>query len=474
MFEKRKFILGFLVLLFGFVFTGCSGDSAVTELTNDVDGPKQMIVGEESYEFRASGSTGADYLWQVDDGLGSFTETNSATTRFIPSDKALQAGTIDLQVLINNKIEEIKNIEVLGTESKTEYAQGTFHSIVATKDLKRKGYVAVGTVGNLDLEDYKEPYMLKAGNDGIIIDEKQFNRDGRFYNVQDFVRTGLGDYYYLIGYGRGNGDVYEAFILEVNNKMEVKKEYNSKKITTGNAYLRSGIIAKTIFTNDHVIAVGNKELDNGNYAPYIIDINTNNINNFEHHTLNLTNPYYNLESIVETSNGYIAVGFTNDSESTRKGANGFIVKLDSDFNVLGVNENITEKLYRIKKVENVNEVDYVLVGELGYVAEVKNDNNNLGITETNIGSATYRDVIVDNGNYIIVGHDTSKDQGVVLKLTAGNLTEASSFEKNYGSYLYSIDKATDGDYLLAGHNNNSSYVVKIDPTAAEPVNRIKE
>ena len=464
------------LLLLAVIFTGCSGDSPVEELTEGVEGPSQVIVNEESDQFTATGPTGADYLWQVESNLGSFTAPNNAKTKFKAFDQALNQGIIDISVFIDSTEKTVENIEVLGQKSETEYAQGTFHSIAATADMKRKGYVAVGTVGNsLELDAYKEPYMVKADNRGITIDEKTFKRDGRFYNVQDFVRKGLGDYYYLIGYGIVNDDVNEAFVLEVNNKMVIKKRYDSDSVQTGDAYLRSGIISKTIFTNDHLIAVGNKEVNTG-YAPYIIDINTNDDSDYEHHVLDnnyghdFSKDYYNLESIVETDNGYIAVGFAG---SDRENSEGIILELDKNFNVTNVDDtSITEKLFRIKKVENVEGVNYVVVGKQGYVGEIEDTDSGLSITSDNIGSATYRDVIVDGSNYVVVGAEGSN--GVVAKLTAGNLVAGTSFENSYGTYLYSGDIATDGDYLLAGHLNETSYVVKIEPTNGTVVDRVKE
>lgn len=480
MFEKKRLVLVSAVLLLGLIFTGCSGDSAVSDLTENVEGPSQVIVNEESDTFTATGPTGADYLWRVEDGLGTFTNSRSSETEFIPSEAALEAGTIDINVQIDNEEKTVEDIEVLSNDSQTEYVKGTFHSIIATEDMKRNGYIAAGTAGDLDLSEYKEPYMLKADNRGIVIDEKKFNRDGRFYDIQDVVRKALGDYYYLIGYSRVSGDVNEAFVLRVNNKMEIEKTYNSDNLSTGDAFLRSGIISKSFFSSNHVIAVGNKELDNGNYAPYIIDINTSNTEDFARYTLSsdiLDNPYYNLESIVETDDGYLAVGFTNDNQASRSGAEGIILKLDSEFNVLGVNRSITEKIFRIKEVENPDGVDYVLVGDSGYVAEIEDEGSNLRITETDLGTATYRDVIVDGSSYIIVGEDSN--QGVVAKLTVDDLSAGTSFEKNYGTYLYGVDQATDGDYLLAGHStsqdgSNNSYVVKINPNDGTIVKRVKE
>lgn len=482
--NQKKLILGVAILVLGLIFVGCSGDSAVKELTEDVDGPSQVIVNEESDQFKATGPIGADYTWSVGSGLGDFTAPNSAKTKFIASADALKQGTIDMSVLIDNTEKTVEDIEVLKQENETEYANGTFHSIATAADLRREGYVAVGAVGDniSDLSAYKEPYMVKADNRSITLDEKVFDRDGRFYNVQDFVREGMGDYYYLIGYGIVNGDVNEAFVLEVNNKMEIKKEYDSNSVNTGDAYLRSGIISEKFFTNDHVIAVGNKEVDNENYAPYIIDINTNNDEDFESYVLDSDsslgtisdsfNSYYNLESIVETDSGYIAVGFTG---SSRSDATGIILELDENFNVTEVNPDVTEMLFRIKKVEGVKGVDYVVVGSQGYVGEMDYSNGDLSsITNSNIGTATYRDVLVDGSNYVVIGAEAEGSSGVVTKLTAGSLTNDPIFKENYGSYLYSGDIATDGDYLLAGKRNGTSYVVKIDPTEGNIVNRVKE
>ncbi|MBM7556216.1 hypothetical protein [Halanaerobacter jeridensis] len=487
MFNKKRLLLVIAILVLGIVFTGCSGDSAVTELTEDVDGPPQVIVNEKSDQFTATGPTGSDYSWQVANGLGTFTNRTSNKTKFIASKEALNQGRIDISVLIDNTEKTIEDIEVLSNDSKTEYAKGSFHSIVSTDDMNRKGYLAAGTVGDLNSSNSRHPYMVKADNRGVTIEKKEFNREGRFYEVKDFVRTARGDYYYLIGYGTVNGDVSQEFVLELNNKMVINKDYNSGGITTGDTYLRSGIISKNIFASDHVIAVGNTRLDNGNLAPYIIDINTNDAADVTPHILDndygyeFANSYYNLESIVEINNGYIAVGFTG---ANRSGAEGIILRLNSEFNVTEVNTSITEKLFKIKKVKNVTGVDYVVVGDNGYIGEIDDNSSNLTITSDNIGTARYRDVLVDGSNYIVVGakdsnNDDKYDQGVVSKLTAGSLANSDSFTQNYGSYLYSVDKATDGDYLLAGHSTSNdgstnSYVVKINPSDGSVVDRVKE
>jgi len=488
---KRGLVL-VVILLMGMMLVGCTGDDATKELTEGVEGPSEVIVGEESDEFVATAETGASYTWQVNgEGLGTFTAPQSAKTKFIASETALEEGTIEIRVVINNEPKEWMQIEVLNAKSETEYAAGAFHGIVSTADMKRNGYIAAGTIGILG--DNNKPYMVKSDNRGITIDEKEFDRGGRFYDVQDVTSVGLGDVYYLIGYGQISGDINEAFALKLNKKMEVEKKYNSTESSNNDAYLRSGIISKNVFANNHLIAVGNRMLDNGDYAPYIVDINVAKEEEIAHHVLDsgysqeydFANPYYNLESIVEFNGGYLAVGFTNPTDPSRIGAKGIIMPMDEGFNVETVNTEITEKLYKIKKVNNDK---CVVVGENGYIAEIDESGNLIGsgnkpLNDENI---VFRDVIVEENNYVVVGQDTqgnddkTDDEGVLVKITKDNLAKNNTFGvNNYANYLYGVAKATDGDYVAVGSSmkadgSTNSYIVKVNPTEGTVVNRVKE
>ncbi|TDX52920.1 hypothetical protein [Orenia marismortui] len=472
MFKEKKLILLLLSLVTAILITGCSGDTSIVELTKDVDGPSQVIVGEESDEFTVTGKTGSTYYWEVKElsgeNLGYFTNQTGSKTRFVASTDALEKDTIEIRALISNEPQEWIEIEVLGSKHENKFYKGGFHSIVATKDSSLtsdyKGYLAGGYIKDVgDLEP--SPYIVKADNRGLMIHEKEYEGDGRFYDIEDIVLTGVGDRYYVIGYRRLNRDYFEPYIAKLNKKFEKVEQYTYPKPIYGDSFLKGaiGIEENVSMGITHIVAAGSYQVESGEVVPYLakVDVETNEM---ETKIIpGIDGSYSSLSAIAETSQGYLAVG-----ESDYAGTNrAFIISLDSELTQTGIVDiQDSQRLHQIKKVGDNR---FVVVGEDGYVGIV--DSKGSILTKLNIDSnLSFRDILVDNGDIILVGQDRSSQEGVVYKVDES--TNNATLLGSYGNYLHAITKSTDGYYLLAGTSIDFyNYAVKIDPDTGQLVDR---
>jgi len=451
------------------VMAGCSGDNVLTQGDADYRITEQVIADISSAKYNAifEASGGNDYYWEVEGGsdYGTFNDPTLRKPEFIATNKALQDGEIRIRVTIDDEVKPWQTVEVLGSKHENKFYKGGFHSIVPTSDSQYNGYLAGGYIKNIG-DSEPSPYIVKANNQGLKIHEKEYDGDGRFYDIEDIVLTGLGDRYYVIGYRRINRDYFEPYIARLNKKFEIENEYTYPDVIYGNSFLKGaiGIEENVSMGITHIVAAGSYEVESGAVVPYLAKVNVE-TNKMETKTIpGIDGSYSSLSAIAETGEGYLAVGESDYSGSRRA----FILSLDSELTQNGIVD--IDSSSRIHQVKKINDDKFVVVGEEGYMGIINAKGEVL--TEMNIdNNISFRDILIDNNSVILVGQDISSKEGVVYKVDES--TNDVMLLGKYGNYLHAVAKSTDGYYLLAGTSNDFyNYVVKIDPVTGELVDRV--
>ena len=325
-------------------------------------------------------------------------------------------------------------------------------SIIQTSD---GGYVAVGITesNNGDISDNhgsKDGWIIKVDSEGNLIWSRCFggSNNDNFFSIYE---TNNGDYLIAGITSSKDNDIsdnhgkYDGWIMEVSstgNKLWSKcfggnvNDYLSDIIQTSDGFVAVGCSASNS---------GDILINHGDRDGWIIKVDTNG-NKVWSKTFG-GSAYDSLSNIIRTSDGFVAVGYTESNDGDLSDNHGF-----KDGWILKINE-VGNKVW--SKCFGGNGNDYlnsIVQASDGYIA----------------AGSTF-----SNGEYIS-GHHGGED-GWILKIDeVGNPVWSKCFGGSIDDTLNGIIQATDGGYMAVGnvwstdgdfsgnHNLTDSCLIKVN------------
>lgn len=367
------------------------------------------------------------------------------------------------------------------------FSAGVFNEANAIVASKTGGYILAGyAIEKDDPNDKNMPsaiYLVKVGEDGHSVWEKQFNFSN-FDEATDIAATNDGNYIVTGQTMNGNGDL-DMILIKINEKGDTlwTKVFGSEDASAdiGNAILQGP-------DNGYMVAgaTGSFDLTNSEDPEMLCVVKTDPKGTPEWNKIYTNSGRVEARDIKATNGGYIIAGTTNNATSQKEEP--LLIKITAQ------GDTIWSKTFGSNANDNGISVVPATDGYLiaGTTRDSTGNQDILVIKTDTAGNTLWRKTYGDKepddfadikpikGGYVLAGssyNSTHAGNGFLLiKLDEkGNAAWTQTYPAEKNETAHSVTVAPDGGFVLAGVKDGDSrsymYLVKVDANGKLQTNK---